>query len=422
MRIFRVNKRYRLLLIAGFLSLLGTTLFDLVGVLYASTFPAPEKAIAIVGIITSLPYILGFIVGYASDRVANHYQRMMKIRLIQAAVFILFGFVTLLYPTWWVFSVIMLINLFSDLIGSYSGYLGLTVYREVVAEDDFPEALAFRQGISDLIIIVGKNMGVLLIGLLSNNYFLFAMVNALFFVFSYGVMKYNEKYYSVETSAIVEPSPTEQSLTLIMKTFFSETWQNLKQLNHMPQIKYLIYIYALMNFISSGMQTILYVVLVNDTQLLFVTFAFTIVVLETAEMMTYFLGSLFQLPLYKKMSIEANLIFETLLTVLIVINLLWIKNSYLMVILAGLLSYLTAISNPKSDTIVLFSVEKEKQNAIFSIFSTVVTATVPLSSMFAFFLVSSLEQQQVVTVFLVISIVAFLFACLLKYLTQSNKK
>lgn len=422
MRIFRANKRYRLLLIAGFLSLLGTTLFDLVGVLYASTFPAPEKAIAIVGIITSLPYILGFIVGYASDRAANHYQRMMRIRLIQAAVFILFGFVTLLYPTWWVFSAIMLINLFSDLIGSYSGYLGLTVYREVVAEDDFPEALAFRQGISDLIIIVGKNMGVLLIGLLSNNYFLFAMVNALFFVFSYGVMKYNEKYYSVETSAIVEPSPTEQSLTLIVKTFFSETWQNLKQLNHMPQIKYLIYIYALMNFISSGMQTILYVVLVNDTQLLFVTFAFTIVVLETAEMMTYFLGSLFQLPLYKKMSIEANLIFETLLTVLIVINLLWIKNSYLMVILAGLLSYLTAISNPKSDTIVLFSVEKEKQNAIFSIFSTVVTATVPLSSMFAFFLVSSLEQQQVVTVFLVISIVAFLFACLLKYLTQSNKK
>lgn len=55
-------------------------------------------------------------------------------------------------------------------------------------------------------------------------------------------------------------------------------------------------------------------------------------------------------------------------------------NPIVLFTLLFLSSYATAISNPKSDTIVIFSIVEERQNAVFSIFSTIVTATVPLGA------------------------------------------
>lgn len=55
-------------------------------------------------------------------------------------------------------------------------------------------------------------------------------------------------------------------------------------------------------------------------------------------------------------------------------------NPIVLFTLLFLSSYATAISNPKSDTIVIFSIVEERQNAVFSIFSTIVTATVPLAA------------------------------------------
>lgn len=62
------------------LGIFGTTLFDLVSVLYAATFPNPELAVGLASLITSLPYVFDFIVGYVSDRASNSFKAMKLVR------------------------------------------------------------------------------------------------------------------------------------------------------------------------------------------------------------------------------------------------------------------------------------------------------------------------------------------------------
>ena len=102
-------------------------------------------------------------------------------------------------------------------------------------------------------------------------------------------------------------------------------------------------IYSSMNLLSSAMATLLMIYLLSVKELQLGSYAVTITVFESIELVAFFLGSLFPFDFYRKWSIRS-------------------------------------ISNPKSDTIVIFSIVEERQNAVFSIFSTIVTATVPLGA------------------------------------------
>lgn len=57
MQLFLQHKPYRVLTLSILLGIFGTTLFDLVSVLYAATFPNPELAVGLASLITSLPYV-----------------------------------------------------------------------------------------------------------------------------------------------------------------------------------------------------------------------------------------------------------------------------------------------------------------------------------------------------------------------------
>ena len=52
MQLFLQHKPYRVLTLSILLGIFGTTLFDLVSVLYAATFPNPELAVGLASLIT----------------------------------------------------------------------------------------------------------------------------------------------------------------------------------------------------------------------------------------------------------------------------------------------------------------------------------------------------------------------------------
>ena len=81
MQLFLQHKPYRVLTLSILLGIFGTTLFDLVSVLYAATFPNPELAVGLASLITSLPYVFDFIVGYVSDRASNSFKAMKLVRM-----------------------------------------------------------------------------------------------------------------------------------------------------------------------------------------------------------------------------------------------------------------------------------------------------------------------------------------------------
>ena len=54
---------------------------------------------------------IGFIVGYVSDRASNSFKAMKLVRWLQMSLYVFFGVLTLLKPSWWVFVLVLAINL-----------------------------------------------------------------------------------------------------------------------------------------------------------------------------------------------------------------------------------------------------------------------------------------------------------------------
>ena len=335
MQLFLQHKPYRVLTLSILLGIFGTTLFDLVSVLYAATFPNPELAVGLASLITSLPYVFDFIVGYVSDRASNSFKAMKLVRWLQMSLYVFFGVLTLLKPTWWVFVLVLAINFMSDIIGNYTAYLNLSLNRRVVAEENFSLAISFRKGMPNIVTLAGKSVGVMLIALLAHNYFLFALINVLVFLASYLVLRRGQKLFDYLNEPVPESKEQQaESLKALICQFVKDTITNFTFLKSQSSIFNLVMIYSSMNLLSSAMTTLLMIYLLSVKELQLGSYAVTITVFESIELVT----------------------------------------------LLFLSSYVTAISNPKSDTIVIFSIVEERQNAVFSIFSTIVTATVPLGA------------------------------------------
>ena len=209
---------------------------------------------------------------------------------------------------------------------------------------------------SNIVTLAGKSVGVMLIALLAHNYFLFALINVLVFLASYLVLRRGQKLFDY----LNEPVPESKE----------QQAESLKALM----------IYSSMTLLSSAMTTLLMIYLLSVKELQLGSYAVTITVFESIELVAFFLGSLFPFDFYRKLSIRSNLLFENSLALLMVVSIFIWHNPIVLFTLLFLSSYVTAISNPKSDTIVIFSIVEERQNAVFSIFSTIVTATVPLGA------------------------------------------
>lgn len=297
------------------------------------------------------------------------------------SLYVFFGVLTLLKPSWWVFVLVLAINFMSDIIGNYTAYLNLSLNRRVVDEENFSLAISFRKGMSNIVTLAGKSVGVMLIALLAHNYFLFALINVLVFLASYLVLRRGRKLFDHLDEPIPESKEQQaESLKALICQFVRDTITNFTFLKSQSSIFNLVMIYSSMNLLSSAMATLLMIYLLSVKELQLGSYAVTITVFESIELVAFFLGSLFPFDFYRKWSIRSNLLFENSLALLMIISIFVWHNTIVLFTLLFLSSYATAISNPKSDTIVIFSIVEDRQNAVFSIFSTIVTATVPLGA------------------------------------------
>lgn len=71
---------------------------------------------------------------------------------------------------------------------------------------------------------------------------------------------------------------------------------------------------------------------------------------------------------------------ESLFTVLLIVSLGYLSNIGLVLFFSLIIGYLGGVTNPKITALILESVPKERQNSIFSIYSTLTSLTVPLAA------------------------------------------
>ena len=406
MNIFLKNKLYRLFTISSAFGNAGRTLFDIAFIIYATSLPNPELAVSIVSIATTLPYIISFILGYFADQTKDKYNRILSTRFHQFLLFSLFAFVCIYGVQWWIFIVLVFVNVVADILGGYNGYLSMSINTRLVRKEQLSEALAFISSINNTISLAGKAVGVFVLGLLSYNYSYFGMLNATLFLIAFLILAKYKNAMKAEIGSFKIKNKEKVST----KRFLKDTIENFKILREIKKIYNFVILFLGMNFYSSAMFALLLVILVKNDSLLFGNVAYTITLLEIIEVLSTIAGGVYQISFYKNMNLRNNAILEIILFIMYVGNLLLLQNKFILVILTVIIGYFEGISNPKLDALILQSVPEEKQTSIYSIFSTIITISVPIGTTVILFFANAISASFALYSLLILLILVLVYS------------
>ena len=406
MNIFLKNKLYRLFAISSAFGNAGRTLFDIAFIIYATSLPNPELAVSIVSIATTLPYIISFILGYFADQTKDKYNRILSTRFYQFLLFSLFALVCIYGVQWWIFIVLVFVNVVADILGGYNGYLSMSINTRLVHKEQLSEALAFISSINNTISLAGKAVGVFVLGLLSYNYSYFGMLNATLFLIAFLILAKYKNAMKAEIGSFKVDNKEKVST----KRFLKDTIENFKILREIKKIYNFVILFLGMNFYSSAMFALLLVILVKNESLLFGNVAYTITLLEIVEVVSTIAGGVYQISFYKNMNLRNNAILEIILFIMYVGNLLLLQNKFILVILTIVIGYFAGISNPKLDALILQSVPEEKQTSIYSIFSTIITISVPIGTTVILFFANAISSSFALYSLLLLLIIVLMYS------------
>ncbi len=85
---YRTNRAYRALLNNAIANGIGSSLFNIVFIIYASTMPFKTLAVSLASMATFIPAILSLLTGYWADRAHQHTRAMIVTRLTQTLLFV----------------------------------------------------------------------------------------------------------------------------------------------------------------------------------------------------------------------------------------------------------------------------------------------------------------------------------------------
>lgn len=403
MNLILKNKIYRTFLLSDVFSIMGRTLFDIAFLIYASKFENAKLAVSIVSIITTLPYVMDFVLGYMADRENKKVKRLISNKILQTSLFLIFTIIVFFKPSWYIFFAIIIINVVADILGGYNSYLSLSIYYKIVEEKDLEKAFAFTNSVSTTVSLISKAIGVIVIEIIAYNYSVFGLINSSLYFISFLLMYINR----TRLQNIKFNIDKKEKLTI--KKFLEDTIRNLKIIKSNNKIYKFVLLFAILNLYSSGMYAIFLLIILEIPKLLIGNYANTLAITQALETIFMILAGIYIMPIYKKIDIIKSTFIEIIFFILYVLNLLFLQNMYILLILVSISGYLAGISNPKLTTFLLKEVPEDKQTSIFSIYGTIVTLTVPLGTIIFTFLSNVIGNILTLYILLVVLVISFVY-------------
>ena len=105
MKLIKENKAYASLLFSSIFSMLGTSLFNIVFLIFASRLPNPKIMISLAELCILLPIVFATYTGYLADKTKRKSSSMIYFSLIQGILFLFLiffigvkAFLVIIYP------------------------------------------------------------------------------------------------------------------------------------------------------------------------------------------------------------------------------------------------------------------------------------------------------------------------------------
>ena len=396
MKLIFKNKVYRFLTVSRLLNSMGSSLYNIVFVVYAATIFHSKIIVSIANITMVIPTIFTVFVGVKADNTVNKKKFLILTGFIQAILFTLISLI-INEATLLVFSSISLFNIISDILSDYSNGLRMPIIQKNVEQNDLIEAYSFTQFISYICNLSGQAIGVWLLTISQNNFTIVALINALSFFVSACILIPVKKELTHE----------DVKEELISASFFkqlSNMFSNIKMIfneSSTTNFIHLLIAILLLNTLGGSITVIYNIFLLNQNILNF-SYSQGLLVVETILVGGILIGSLTPHDYFSKLSIDNLLKITAAVFTIVGLSNLFHFSSIIGIVLLSFATYLSGKVNPKINSLLLTNLPSNVLARTSNFLSLLFTLSIPVGTA-VFSIVSSWSMNITWGIFTVIA-------------------
>lgn len=383
---------------ANFFATLGVSIFNIILLTYAKSFPNPHWFVSVASIVTVVPAVFGGVTGRVADQTSKKTNWLVGTKLIQAGLYLVLAQI-INQRTVFIFYTIVVINLFSDIIGNYAGNLLTIVIQDRIMGEDRQQVMGINTSVGTIMEPIGQTLGVIIISQ-THNYALAGVINAVTFILSAVCLTMG--YHAVLSTKKVAPQPVAEGVWQVIRKVMIKT-------TGMGAVSYLGII-MILNGVSVGLDAILNLLFIDLAPSLNIDYSFAILLINIVYVMGSVLGSITKdtwidhLDLFQLLLVTLGAPVIAYSTLLLYPKLIPILVSMFVV------AFMSGKLDPKMFATMMPQIDPHLTGTVFGTISTIVTVASPVGSVGIVLLYNLVDGTFACVFALILITVSFIWA------------
>ncbi|HFI0671440.1 TPA: MFS transporter [Streptococcus suis] len=388
--------------VADLISNFGDTLYYLALMNYVLFLPDTKFALAMITASETLPILAGLFIGIWADKTKNKLDTILATLLVRVGLYALVGLLMGFAPALWIVAVVCVINFLSDLAGQYENGLYMPLSLRVLEAEDRETAMAFKNTVGGILMIVFRSSGAILIGFMS--YQNLAFFNAGTFLVSLAIMAGLRPAFAklLKENPIQEVEQTETEAGLV-KGIGQSLKESYQAIQNIPVLKTSILTIAGINTVVSAVSPLVILSMKEFSDFVIVNSGITLALVFNLFSVGYILGSSLGMAFFKNFSLSNLLTFCTGLSVILFIG-FYFHNIYIVMAVILLNTMTTGIINPKLYALIMNELPEDKLATINAGMGTIFNVGMLAGQALVALMVTILSVTSISLIFLLLSV------------------
>ncbi|NQO18923.1 MFS transporter [Streptococcus suis] len=352
------NKIFLFSYLADVISNFGDTLYYLALMNYVLFLPDTKFALAMITVSETLPILSGLFMGIWADRTKKKLDTILATLVLRFVLYALVGLLMGFTPALWIVAVVCVVNFLSDLAGQYENGLYMPLSLRVLEAEDRETAMAFKNTVGGILMIVFRSSGAILIGFMS--YQNLAFFNAGTFLVSLAIMAgLRPAFAKLLKENPIQQAEQVETETGIVKGIGQSIKESYQAVQNIPVLKASIITIASLNAIFTALSPLVILNMKEFSDFVIVNAGTTVALISILFSVGSILGSSIGMALFKNVSLTDLLKFSTMMPVLLFSG-FFLHNIYVVLAVIFVTAVTLGIFNPKMSALVMNELPEDK--------------------------------------------------------------
>ncbi|HEL2733384.1 TPA: MFS transporter [Streptococcus suis] len=388
--------------LADVISNFGDTLYYLALMNYVLFLPDTKFALAMITVSETLPILSGLFMGIWADRTKNKLDTILATLVARVGLYALVGMLMGFTPALWIVAVVCVVNFLSDLAGQYENGLYMPLSLRVLEAEDRETAMAFKNTVGGILMIVFRSSGAILIGFMS--YQNLAFFNAGTFLVSLAIMVTLRPAFAklLKENPIQEVEQTETEAGLI-KGIGQSLKESYQAIQKIPLLKASILTIVGINTVFSAISPLVILAMKEFSDFVIVNSGITLALVFNLFSVGYILGSSLGMAFFKHISLSNLLKCCTGFSVILFVG-FYLHNIYIVMATILVTTMMTGIINPKLYALIMNELPEDKLATINAGMGTIFNIGMLAGQALVALMVTVLSATSISLIFLLLSV------------------